>query len=367
MNMNPIVSCHCCSTYDIEMIFPLLEEIYAQAQGPDLSKKTVLLKPNILMDDEPNKAVTTHPVFLEAVIRFLQKKGSGKIFVGDAPAFHTASFIPRKSGIYEICEKTGVEWVFFGKNTVSINLPSGKTTIASIVYDVDFIISLPKLKTHEFMGYTGAIKNSFGFIPNLHKSKQHAFNRSSRSMASFLVDLNENITPDFIFMDAITAMEGSGPGNGQPYPLHLVLGSTNLLAIDLIATKIIGYNPLHIETNIEGLMRKKWLTSIDDIIVKGISIEQSIRSNFHLIRHASIWKVSFSIVLRRIPGFRGTERRPFFSQKRCEGCKSCIKICAVQAIEISPKNPKKVIFNRKKCIHCFCCQEVCQYNAIIIK
>jgi len=365
--MNSTVSCHSCSEYDLNKILPLLETIYIQAQGSELTGKIVLLKPNILFDEDPNKAVTTHPVFVEAVIRFLQSRNVGKIMVGDAPAIHTASFKPLKSGIFEVCEKTGVEWVYFGKNTTSLSLPSGKVPVTSIIHEADYIFSLPKLKTHELMYYTGAIKNTFGVIPHLHKTKQHAFHRSSRSMASFFVDLNEHITPDFIFMDAIVAMEGPGPGNGHPFPLHLILGSTNLLALDIIATKIIGYNPLDIETNTEGLKRKKWLQSIEEIVVKGDDIGQLVRNDFKLIRKVSLWKMSSGIVLRRIPFLRNLERRPVFFKKRCIGCKACVNICSVCALQVSPKNPKKIIINNKKCIHCFCCHEVCRYNAIEIR
>jgi uncharacterized protein (DUF362 family)/NAD-dependent dihydropyrimidine dehydrogenase PreA subunit len=364
--MKPIVSCYSCSEYEVDRIFPLLEKIYFQAQGTELVGKTILLKPNILFDEDPNKAVTTHPVFVEAVIRFLQSRGVGKIFVGDAPAIHATSFEPRKSGIFQVCEKTGAEWVYFGKNPASLSLSSGKTPVASVVYDVDYFFSLPKLKTHELMGYTGAIKNTFGLIPHLHKAKQHAFHRSSHSMASFLIDLNENITPDFIFMDAIVAMEGPGPGNGYPFPLHLLLGSTNPLALDIIATKIIGYQPLEIETNAEGLKRKKWLTAIEEIVVKGSDLEQYIRSDFKLIRKVSLWKMSFGIVLRRIPLLRRLERRPVFFKSRCIGCKACVNICPVRALHVSPKNQKKIIINNKKCIHCFCCHEVCSVSAIEI-
>ena len=366
--MNPIVICRSCTEYELDRILPVLEEIYSQAQGPELAGKTVLLKPNILSDADPNKAVTTHPVFIEAVIRFLQSRKAGKIFLGDSPAIHTASFKPRKSGILDVCERTGVEWVSFGQNTTSLSLPSGKTPVARIVYDVDYFFSLPKLKTHELMSYTGAIKNSFGLIPYLHKAKQHAFHRNSRSMAAFLVDLNEHITPDFIFMDAITAMEGPGPGNGHPFPLHLLLGSTNPLALDVIATKIIGYNPLHIDTNIEGLKRRKWLTAMEEIIVQGCKpVDEYVRNDFKIIQKVSPLKMSFNMVLRRIPFLRSTERRPVFIKKRCAGCKDCVNICPVEALKINPDNPRKVIFANNICIHCFCCSEVCPHNAIEIK
>lgn len=366
--MNPIVCCNSCSEYDIDRILRLLEEIYIRAQGPALSGKSILVKPNILLDEPPNKAVTTHPVFVEAVIRFLQSQNAGKIYVGDSPGLHSLSFKPHKSGIYTVCEKTGAEWVYFGKNTTTISTSSAKTPVTGIMKEIDYFFSLPKLKTHELMGYTGAIKNTFGLIPHLHKAKQHAFHRSSQSMASFLVDLNESITPDFIFMDAIWAMEGAGPGNGDLYPLHLVLGSANPLALDIIATTIIGYNPLDIETNKEGLRRKKWLASLDEIVVHGNDMQQQIRNDFKIIQKASPWKMSFNIVLKRIPFLHNRlERKPVFFKKRCTGCKACINICPVQAIHFSPKNPKKVILDSKKCICCFCCHEVCPNNAIEIK
>ncbi|MDR2585015.1 MAG: DUF362 domain-containing protein [Prevotellaceae bacterium] len=365
--MNPIVSCRPCPEYDADKIIPLLEEIYSQTQGPLLEGKTVLLKPNILFDEAPNKAVTTHPVFIEAVIRFLQSQKVSKIFVGDAPAMHTASFVPRKSGIWDVCQKTGAEWVFFGKKSVTCSLPSGKVPVTSIVHEVDYFFSLPKLKTHELMGFTGAIKNSFGLIPHLHKARQHAFRRSAAVMASFFIDLNEAILPDYIFMDGIVAMEGPGPGNGHPYPLNLILGSTNPLALDIIATKIIGYHPLEIETNHEGLKRKKWLTSMEEVVVQGIHIEQHIKSDFKIIRKVSLWKMSFGIVMRRIPFLRRLERRPVFAENRCIGCKACVEICPVGALFIHPKNRKKVVISNKKCIHCFCCHEVCPNSAIEIK
>lgn len=366
--MNHIVSCRSCSEYDVEKILSLLNEIYISTQGPELEGKTVLVKPNILFDEIPNRAVTTHHVFVEAVVRLLQNRKTSKIFVGDAPGMHSLSFKPYKSGIYAVCEKTRAEWVYFGKKTTSLSLPSGKTPVAGIINEVDYIFSLPKLKTHELMGFTGAIKNTFGLIPHLHKAKQHAFHRNSRSMASFLVDMNEIITPDFVFMDAIEAMEGAGPGNGAPFPLHLILGSTNPLTLDIIASKIIGYNPLDIETNVEGLQRKKWLTSIDEIIVEGISLDTSIRNDFKTIQKISPLKMSFNIVLNRIPLLRNRmDRKPVFIKKRCTGCKACVNICPVQALHICSKNQKKVILNNKLCIRCFCCHEVCPYNAIDIR
>lgn len=365
--MNNIVSCHPCAEYQVEKIIPLLEVIYKEAQGPPLAGKKILLKPNILFDEEPQRAVTTHPAFVEAVILFLQSQGAGKISVGDAPAIHGQDFKPRKTGIWDVCQKTGAEWVFFGKNASSIKLRKETVPIAGAALEADYIFSLPKLKTHELMGYTGAIKNTFGLIPGLNKAKQHAFHQSSRAMAKFLLDLNEALTPGFIFMDAILAMEGPGPGNGTPYPLNLMLGSTNPLALDVIASGIIGYKPVQIETTHQGLLRRKWLASPEDIEVKGSDVASLVRKDFKLIEQVSMWKMGFDIVLRRLPFLRRVERRPFFLKANCKGCKACVNICPVSALRISDNNPCKVVIRDSKCIRCYCCHEICPFNAIEIK
>ena len=365
--MNNIVCCLSCTEYDVALILPLLEEVYKKTQGPDVTGKTILLKPNILFDEFPHRAVTTHPVFLEAVIRFLQSRKAGKIYVGDAPALHTPSFKPHKSGIYEVCNKMGADWVYFGKSIFSHTLPSGRVPLASIVKEVDYFFSLPKLKTHELMGYTGAIKNTFGLIPHVHKAKQHAIHRNPRTMAMLLLDLNEAFTPDYIFMDAIVSMEGPGPGNGTPYPLHLLLGSTNPLALDMVASKIIGYNPLELETNTEGLRRKKWLSSAEEIVLHGVDINEPIHSNYTLTRRSSMGKMSLGILLRFIPFFRKRERQPFFLEERCIGCQKCVEICPNRAITPHPNNPTNIRLKAKKCIHCFCCHEVCPQNAIEVR
>lgn len=367
VSMNPIVSCRPNSRYDVETLTPLLEAIYDEAQGPSIEGKTILLKPNILFDEEPQRAVTTHPVFLEAVILFLQSRGAEKVYVGDAPAIHGQDFKPRKSGILDVCERTGAEWTFFGKNVSSLKVKKRAIPIAEIVHRVDYIISLPKLKTHELMGYTGAIKNTFGLIPSLNKAAQHAFHRSAKAMAAFLLDLNEARTPDFFFMDAILAMEGEGPGNGIPYALDVALGSTNPLAIDIVASKIIGYDPMQIETNRQGVVRKKWLNIPEDIVLKGAEMTSLIRSDFQLIEQVPVLKMGLDIVLRRIPFMRRFERRPFFIQKNCAGCRACIEICPVSALRMSEKEKNKVVIKDSKCIRCFCCHEVCKYDAIEIK
>lgn len=212
-DMNRKISVRKCSDYDLFELYDLISDIYSHTDGPVVKGKRVLLKPNILMDSDPSKCICTHPVVVEAMVRFLQGKGA-TVLIGDSPSIHLQKFRPEKSGIESVCERTGAVWVDFRLNPAELKLRNGKIRIASVVNDVDLIFSLPKFKNHELVYFTGAIKNSLGLVPGFTKGKQHALHQSRNSFGEFLVDLNEAVTPHYFLMDGIMGMEGPGPGEG---------------------------------------------------------------------------------------------------------------------------------------------------------
>jgi uncharacterized protein (DUF362 family) len=219
--MNNKISIRKCREYDLQQVSDLISDIYLKTDGPDVTGKRVLVKPNILTDDDPSKCISTHPVVVEAMVRFLQYKGA-TVLVGDSPAVHTQKFKGLKSGIFRVCESTGAEWVDFMTNPVEKSLRKGKIRVASIVDQVDLIISLPKFKNHELVYFTGAIKNTLGLVPGFSKGKQHALHQDRSKFGEFLVDLNEAVTPDYFLMDGIMGMEGPGPGRGLPIEIGLL-------------------------------------------------------------------------------------------------------------------------------------------------
>ena len=254
--MNNKVRVRRCSEYDIQKVLSLISGIYESSEGPFVGNKKVLVKPNILTDSDPDKCICTHPVVVKAMVMYLQSKGA-TVFVGDSPAVHLKDFSAIKSGIRKVCDETGATWIDFTKNPIEKKIRNGKIKIASIINEVDLIISLPKFKNHELVYFTGAIKNTLGLVPGFNKGKQHALHQDRRRFGEFLVDLNEAVTPDYFLMDGIMGMEGPGPGRGFPVAIGLLLGSTNPLAIDIIASRIAGYDPLMIPTSRTALFRKE--------------------------------------------------------------------------------------------------------------
>jgi uncharacterized protein (DUF362 family)/Pyruvate/2-oxoacid:ferredoxin oxidoreductase delta subunit len=364
--MNNKISVRKCKEYDVNKIIEQITDIYHKTDGPEVKGKKVLIKPNILTDDNPAKCICTNPVAVEAMIHFLQA-GGATVYVGDSPAVHTQKFQGEKSGIHSVCEKTGAIWVNFMKDPIEKKLRKGKIKIASIVDEVDLIISMPKFKNHELVYFTGALKNTLGLVPGFSKAKQHALHQDRNSFGEFLVDLNEAVMPDYFLMDAIMGMEGPGPVGGIPKEIGLLLGSTNPLILDITATKIAGYDPIIIPTTKTAFFRKKWLKSEVDIIYDGPELNTLIVKDFKKIPITGNRNIAMQFVMKRIKPLRKLERRPVFIHENCTGCLKCVKICPANAIVPHPQKENYIILTDSKCIRCFCCSEVCTDNAVEIR
>ncbi|RKX91174.1 MAG: FeS-binding protein [Spirochaetes bacterium] len=364
-----------CDTYSEIEVKKSIEDVFKLAPLPEVEGKNILLKPNILSDQPPEKAVTTHPEIVKQVILYLKDKGAGTIYAGDSPGVPKPGFSGKKCGIAEAVLQSGALWADFAENKVHINNPSGRKhkefKVTSFVKEVDMIISLPKLKTHQLMYFTGAVKNLFGLVPGLPKSTFHVKYPDRENFGEMLLDLMDAVKPSYALMDGIIGMEGPGPGNGTPHPVKVILGSTNLPALDIAASAIIGYDPMDIPTNRLALKRNYGLTRIEDVVIKGITIEECSVSDFTLIPHKKHRHLIFDLFKssKLIQQYRLKRKpKPYFIEEKCIKCGECIKICASNAnwFEEGP-NGKFVAVDYNKCIRCYCCHEVCPVDAIEIK
>ncbi|MCL2831960.1 MAG: DUF362 domain-containing protein [Treponema sp.] len=372
--MNKKVAVTRCTKYDSEEMYRSLKTAAEAAGLPDVAGKKVLLKPNILFDTPPEKAVTTHPVFLEAVIRLIREWGASRILVGDSPGIQGPNFTARLSGLREAALKGGAEWVDFTKEKIDLEIAEGKVhrkfQVTKAVKEADLIITLPKLKNHQLMFFTGAIKNTFGLVPSIGKTPFHVKYSSRQDFASMLVDLNLLVKPAYALMDAVTAMEGPGPSGGRPKDLGLVLASSNILALDIAACTIVGYPPLSIPTNRDGLDRQFWLKNLNEIEYPLLTPDQVRVRDFEKIpfKKSRSQLVDFIIPKPIRSLFKTKDPQPYINHQSCIRCGDCIQICAAGAMYFSGQGvSKQVEINREKCISCYCCHEICPAKAIDIK
>jgi uncharacterized protein (DUF362 family)/Pyruvate/2-oxoacid:ferredoxin oxidoreductase delta subunit len=372
--MNSHVAIARCGAYESGQVYAALRLAVEAAPSLDVSGKTVLLKPNIVFDSPPEKAIVTHPVFLEAAIRLVRDLGASRILVGDSPGLQMPNFTAKLSGLGGVAERMGAEWVDFTRERYDLPCPGGKTvrqfSVTAAVRDADCIISLPKLKTHQLMYYTGAMKNLFGLIPSAAKSPMHVRYPSREAFASMLVDLNLAAKPHYALMDAIVGMEGPGPGAGDPRPIGLILASPNLLAMDIAASEIIGYPPLEIPVAREALSRRIWLNSPSEIQYPLLKAEELRIGDFKKIPlKKSGAQLTEFLLPRSFRKFR--ERltpRPVIDRSICLRCGDCTRICGSKAMTLSGEGKeKRVLIDYNVCIRCYCCHEICPVKAIAIK
>ncbi len=356
-----------CENYDQGLVDLAVEQAALAADMPSVEGKRVLLKPNVLSDAKEERCITTNTAVVRAVIHLLKKQGAKEILMGDSPGLQGPSFVPRACGLDKVCKDEGVRWIDFTQNpkTMSVPYTRGKSLpFASILDEVDLLFCLPKLKTHQLMYSTGAVKNLFGLVPGLHKSPCHVMFPTRELFASLIVGILAVTKPSFSIMDGIIGMEGPGPANGKPRHLGLILASKDALSLDWAQAVIMGYDPLSIPIVAEGLRRGEGeepssypLLDANDLVVENFQrIAQQKKTSFF---HALIAPFFLS---RYIQWKVKRERKaPIFLTEPCIQCRKCIEICPVHALHLEGKS---IIIDEKVCVRCYCCHEVCPAHAI---
>jgi len=153
--------------------------------------------------------------------------------------------------------------------------------VAKPIFDADLVISVPKLKTHDVTLLTGAVKNMFGIIVGKVKHEIHKKALMKGLFGETLIDILNIRKPALAIMDGVVAMEGNGPGKGVPRKAGVILASKDCFALDIIASKIIGINPLDVMTT-KAAIKEGFLEGTDNIEVVGESLAQIMVNNFLL-------------------------------------------------------------------------------------
>jgi uncharacterized protein (DUF362 family)/Pyruvate/2-oxoacid:ferredoxin oxidoreductase delta subunit len=362
-----------CGSYDPELLDQHIAQAARDAGFPDIAGKKILVKPNLLKAATPEEAVTTHPEFVAAVLRFLWNQGAASIQVGDSPGHQNGRAVGKTSGIYQAVMEAGALWVDFvpGEPRPAPEARLVKSfRLASALDDCDLVVNLPKLKTHRLATYTGAIKNLFGLLPGLAKSSMHLRFSDKIQFGSMLVDLGLSIKNSFHFLDGIIAMQGEGPGNGEPFPLGLIFASSDPAALDWVAASTIGYDPRRIPYLADAIQRGGHTLESPAIDTGSYIIEKRRSKGFKLLPYTAQANASLSEIPHYLEplAIRFLAERPIFDKERCIGCSACIRICPAEALDLrSLKDGKyQVLIDDRACITCYCCHEVCPVGAISI-
>jgi uncharacterized protein (DUF362 family)/NAD-dependent dihydropyrimidine dehydrogenase PreA subunit len=333
----------------------------------------IVLKVNLLREALPEAAVTTHPSVVAAVGEAVVAAGATSL-IADSPGGgyrytpKTLEKIYRTCGMLQAAKQAGIA-LNWDTTSKPVSYAAGVLTkhfdIITPVFEADAVFNLCKMKTHLFTVMTGAVKNIFGVIPGLSKPGYHAKMQDSPTFAGMLLDLAQYVAPRLNIMDAVWAMEGNGPGAGDPRRVGLLIGSENPLALDVVAGEIMGIDPSENPVLSEAERRGLAPCRLEDLELFGADPGRLKLKDFKRSRVS--------------PGNLGLGPMPFFQRvfqplfknaftvrpkviwDRCIACGSCIDGCPVGAVGFVRQ---KAYIDNDKCIRCYCCHEMCPEEAI---
>jgi uncharacterized protein (DUF362 family) len=219
--------------------------------GRELRGRQVLLKPNLV---EPTRAIphmTTHPAVIVAAAETFRRFGA-IVTVGEAPGHVRDTLMALdESGVGAALADDELDFADLNYEEVAWRTNGGRCSKLKGLYlprsvaEADLIVSMPKLKTHHWVGVTASMKNFYGVLPGIKygwpKNVLH-----HNGIPETVVDINCTLPRKLAIVDAIDCMEGDGPILGSCKPMGLLLVGANLAAVDATAARIIGLDPARI-------------------------------------------------------------------------------------------------------------------------
>lgn len=225
------------------LLFESLREFDLPIQG-----KTVLLKPNLVSPD-PLGAINTHPAVIAAARESFLRLGAAQVLIGDGPAMdRDTEAILESMRLKEFTGSLAENFVDLNvDDVVRTSLPTRASRLKELylpktVLGVDFLVSMPKLKTHHWAGVTLSLKNLFGIVPGgCYGWPKNVLHWAGIDRA--ILDIAAAARPDFAIVDGVLGMEGNGPIQGTPKPAGVLILGDDPVAVDATSCRVMGLRP----------------------------------------------------------------------------------------------------------------------------
>ncbi len=364
----PVVAVERCMRYDINEVREGLRKTLQPFGGLEAlvsPGQKVLIKPNLLAAAAPAEAVTTHPVVIRALIELVQNAG-GAAFIGDNPGFDDQKETLITAGLQDVIDQTGAAALIFSdsKEYPLSGFKKRLIPLARELDQVDLVINAAKLKTHALTGLTGAVKNNYGLLYGKIRKRYHMEHPLPLDFSRLLVDIYLAAKPALSVLDAVVAMEGTGPRRGKPRQLGLLMASTNAAALDSVAADITGFQPSQVTTIAAARELKLPGAFLEEIEITGVKLEECRVTDFDR-GPGGYGRISRLVAGFPLAYFRNLlyARRPYprIDPEQCNACGICAENCPLQAIACSSGVHRIDLY---ECIRCYCCQEHCPEGAI---
>jgi uncharacterized protein (DUF362 family) len=246
-NKNAVAVRHC-QSYDPERVYECVCSLLDHLGGvlrfarPGMR---VLIKPNLIVPKPPSVPAQTHPEVIYALARRITEAGA-HVLVGDSPAWSDTAGCLKALGVYERLCELNVEIIQLNR-PVKTRIEGADVGISRAALEADAIINVPKLKAHQQLGATFALKNMYGCICGL-GGKEKAYWHFARGhdkalFCRMVVGVYQKLSPVLTIIDGIVAMEGQGPINGQPRNVGYLVAGVDPVACERVCCDLVGFRP----------------------------------------------------------------------------------------------------------------------------
>jgi uncharacterized protein (DUF362 family)/NAD-dependent dihydropyrimidine dehydrogenase PreA subunit len=231
--------------------------------------------------------------------------------------------------------------------------------LSEAVVEADIIISLPKFKTHGLTVMTGAIKNSYGFLPGAQKARLHKIAGNPERFHDLVVEVFRLRIPDLFIMDAVVGMEGNGPASPDLREIGLILAADNAVAMDTVVATMMGLDPGRLRFLVNAAEAGLGSWQLDDIRIDG-RLEPL--SDFK-IPPLGGEAIQDNAVIQDMLTSK-TLLVPTPDAETCTACGACVEQCPAEALSLPDDLPQ---VDMDRCVTCFCCQEICPEKAMALQ
>jgi uncharacterized protein (DUF362 family) len=216
--------------------------------GADVRGRSVLLKPN-LVEFFHGSVVNTDPRLVVATANAMRRHGARSVVVAEGPGHRRdTDAVVEASGLREVLDDAGLEFVDLNAAPVVRTPLRSRYTglselwVPKVLLDTDVVVSMPKLKTHHWVGVTLSLKNCFGCMPGrVYGWPKDVFH--THGIPNSILDIFGAVRPSLAIVDGIVGMQGDGPIMGEPVASGVVVVSRDGVAADVTGARLMGMDP----------------------------------------------------------------------------------------------------------------------------
>jgi uncharacterized protein (DUF362 family) len=213
--------------------------------------RRVVLKPN-LVEFEPESTINTHPMLVHAALEAFRELGA-TVAIAEGPGHRPGTLdLADAAGYFRLIPDFEDLFTDLNQDDVSrVGLRHPVSRLDSLylphtVLASDLLVSMPKMKTHHWVGATLSMKNLFGIVPG----GVYGFPKNVLHWAGIsetIADLHSLFPRHFAIVDGIVGMDGNGPIQGKPKAAGVIVSGHDAVAVDATCCRIMQIEPTRIK------------------------------------------------------------------------------------------------------------------------